>query len=519
MAAWTPADISTDVWLDASDPSTIVKFIGTDFVNNWNDKTGKDIGPTQSVSTRGPLVVSSAQNGLDILQFDGVDDILRRQNVDVLQNATSAMVFTVERWPVAPSTAKKVIVEVRHNNNIVANQSRASTVSFLATNSPARGIVAASGSGTDGSASTLIKTLTDTYAANYEVRMGFFDYAGQKVGSWTNGVQRTNTTTGDGSSTSNLVSRYLTVGGSIYSGFTNGTLFSRVNIGEVIIIKNDISTDTRQKIEGYLSWKWGLEGALPGGHPYQFGPPQTGSGVEVFAADTGPLGQPSVLATVQVSSWASDGSLLGAPHVKTRSHSALMSVPSMLQSTSVRSRFDFTPILTGTEPEIYIMVLTTPGGEVRVPISSWQATLQTGSDNSCQCVIPAAFDWMEYIADATVFSIYRTVALWGQEYAELMSSSTLELAQFTQSSSGIICTLTGHSDGYEEDLDPEAVYDRVLTGVQTISRGSGIRVRCDIDFLLRPGQRAFAGDFSMVVGRIGYYVTKGIAYMDVWEAE
>lgn len=29
-----------------------------------------------------------------------------------------------------------------------------------------------------------------------------------------------------------------------------------------------LNTSQRQSIEGYLAWKWGLEGSLPSGHPY-----------------------------------------------------------------------------------------------------------------------------------------------------------------------------------------------------------------------------------------------------------
>jgi hypothetical protein len=42
--------------------------------------------------------------------------------------------------------------------------------------------------------------------------------------------------------------------------------------GECILCE-DVTTTTRQKIEGYLAWKWGLAANLPGGHPYEFGPP------------------------------------------------------------------------------------------------------------------------------------------------------------------------------------------------------------------------------------------------------
>ena len=41
---------------------------------------------------------------------------------------------------------------------------------------------------------------------------------------------------------------------------------------EVLIVE-DVTTATRQKLEGYLAWKWGLEANLPIGHPYKSAAP------------------------------------------------------------------------------------------------------------------------------------------------------------------------------------------------------------------------------------------------------
>jgi hypothetical protein len=41
------------------------------------------------------------------------------------------------------------------------------------------------------------------------------------------------------------------------------------NVGELIIAGGEMSTANRQKIEGYLAWKWGLMGNLPANHPYK----------------------------------------------------------------------------------------------------------------------------------------------------------------------------------------------------------------------------------------------------------
>ena len=43
--------------------------------------------------------------------------------------------------------------------------------------------------------------------------------------------------------------------------------------GEIVFIQSAVSLSNRQKLEGYLAWKWGLQANLPVGHPYKNAPP------------------------------------------------------------------------------------------------------------------------------------------------------------------------------------------------------------------------------------------------------
>lgn len=45
------------------------------------------------------------------------------------------------------------------------------------------------------------------------------------------------------------------------------------DIGEVLILSTALSSTNRQKLEGYLAWKWGIQGNLPAGHPYKSAAP------------------------------------------------------------------------------------------------------------------------------------------------------------------------------------------------------------------------------------------------------
>jgi hypothetical protein len=65
-----------------------------------------------------------------------------------------------------------------------------------------------------------------------------------------------------------------------YSNYEIGGSFGEENlvplngfIGEVIHFNTALSTFARQQVEGYLAWKWGLQGNLPPNHPYKLFPP------------------------------------------------------------------------------------------------------------------------------------------------------------------------------------------------------------------------------------------------------
>ena len=49
------------------------------------------------------------------------------------------------------------------------------------------------------------------------------------------------------------------------------------SIAEVAIFNNQLTTDNRQKVEGYLAWKWGINSSLPKTHPYSGSAPGPGS--------------------------------------------------------------------------------------------------------------------------------------------------------------------------------------------------------------------------------------------------
>jgi hypothetical protein len=46
-----------------------------------------------------------------------------------------------------------------------------------------------------------------------------------------------------------------------------------MDLAEAIFGNTELTTDIRQRMEGYILWRRGLEGNLPVGHPYKDAPP------------------------------------------------------------------------------------------------------------------------------------------------------------------------------------------------------------------------------------------------------
>lgn len=200
---------------------------------------------------------------------------------------------------------------------------------------------------------------------------------------------------------------------------------------------------------------------------------------------------------------------------------AYAACPSMLtQFVMLRAAHDFTAQVK-SNTSYYLAKLITPTEEVMVPISSWQATLQLNVSNYVQCVVPAVLNHVQAINSATEFVILRTaVSDEGISVTQEMARTGINEARFTRGPYRYTCTLSGYSPGFAPGSQTGAIADRTLEKVRSITSGNGgIRARCAIDWLLRPGMTARINDASITVAYINYYVGQGDAYMDVGERE
>lgn len=229
------------------------------------------------------------------------------------------------------------------------------------------------------------------------------------------------------------------------------------------------------------------------------------------------LGAPAAIGAM-AAGWASAPSMIGIPSaIALIPGLVIAQAPTMMSAPSAIGYHDFT-VGMGDVVSHYVMDLYP--GAVRVPISSWQATLQTGASCYVQCVIPACLDWSAAINAADEFVVSRIADAPTAQIEYEMARSPIGQVSMARGPTNFTATLSGYSTAFAEDEAPDAAFDRTLTDVRSITTGtSPTRVRCAIDWLLRPGQRAWYGAGASFVARyINYYVpATGDAYMDVGE--
>ena len=174
-------------------------------------------------------------------------------------------------------------------------------------------------------------------------------------------------------------------------------------------------------------------------------------------------------------------------------------------------------------PQIYYTAELRSGGNVlRLPISSWQATLQTDRLSYLQCVVPAAEHYIDDIAGmglGSTLTVIRGALLPDGETTELdMATVPLQQMPYQRGPQRSTVTLSGYGNIEFDVVDAEAPPEgsvRTLTGVQTISVDQGgNRARAEIDWLLRPGMIAVADSSAFQVAYINYYANSNQEFMD-----
>jgi hypothetical protein len=221
------------MWLDAADATTLT--LSGSNVTQWRDKSEVGIHHIQTTASNQPTYGTDSVYGKPGILFNGTSTFLTQSNTSLfpISNTNTYSIFTAHR---VSSNSANIHTIYRGATPVQRQWFRwqSTFANFLADRDPE----------------------------------GYINFASNNVGAM-NGTSSfvNDTTTSSGyingsliatvSKTSSAISQYLSVGG-VAGELMNGSIF------EVIVFNRVVTATERQQIEGYLAWKWGLQGSLPG---------------------------------------------------------------------------------------------------------------------------------------------------------------------------------------------------------------------------------------------------------------
>ena len=243
---WNPSMITTALWLDAADASTITESGGA--VSQWNDKSGNDRNATQTTPSNRPTYSSSSINS--------------KPAIAKTQGSSVNIGLNIPSLGIDSGAARTTVFVFKHINISTANNELygSSTTAMLDVGGSLQGL----------------NTWRIRNASNDLLGTAGANTAGDKImlirGTSTSTNYRQNGGSDLGSAAFNAHAWDTTAGVRLFS--TNLTLVTDRNyaggaVGEWIVIPSEIDNALAEKLEGYLAHKWGLTANLPSDHPYK----------------------------------------------------------------------------------------------------------------------------------------------------------------------------------------------------------------------------------------------------------
>lgn len=225
-AAWTPAALGSALalWLDADDAATIT--LNGSTVSQWNDKSGNNRNAVQAAAAAQPAYTPAGLNGKAVLTFDGSNDLLELSSGILLDDN-----FTHVHSVLVRATAGRNSVDVGRTALPQGYGNWWFTDGFLYSLLRGTSFMSHGGSTATG---TFINGLVRNNSGTQAYRNGTAFGVPQGAAATAN-------------VTLDAIGRAQ--GGTV--ALHNGLM------AEVIVGRSDLSTADRQKLEGYLAWKWG----------------------------------------------------------------------------------------------------------------------------------------------------------------------------------------------------------------------------------------------------------------------
>ncbi len=258
----------------------------------------------------------------------------------------------------------------------------------------------------------------------------------------------------------------------LYIGYSGSAAYLGGTISEMLIYDQVLTTAQRQVVEGYLAWKWGIQGSLASNHPFRYSVPNSQSisgmtnftysssylpGLQAWYDATDPLGtgvQPAN-GTV-ISNWAdkageslnpmiaagsptfTTGSQNGLPGITVAGNSG-MSIPTHYQAQispgTFSAQLDAFVVYKNTSAVTYNALISRSSASVlyNAPLDIYDTAIFAG-------VYPGSF-----AQAASSFNVYNTAT---SIFNVTLSQNTAASSRVTSYRNGVAATLTGTSTGW-----------------------------------------------------------------------
>lgn len=243
---WTPADMTTSLWLDAKTSSSVVLTSG--LVSQWLDLSGNNRHASQSNASFRPSYST------DKIVFNNAHYLSA-----TLYNSSTNSFFVVAKRSGSNTNAFSNSTFI-YSAGVVGNDTRRTNQLNYTDNNVFRDVVRAGATG--------FTALEQTRNDNLNIHTSISTVGGNHS-YWLNGgnIQSASNTTGTITGTPSIW-----IGcGSIWTGTPDFFLIG--DIYEIIFCNAILNSEERQKVEGYLAHKWGLSASLPSNHFYKSSPP------------------------------------------------------------------------------------------------------------------------------------------------------------------------------------------------------------------------------------------------------
>lgn len=249
---WSPNELAPIAWYDASDAATVTQSSGA--VSQWNSKVGTS-HMLQATGIKQPIVGGVNQiNGLNAIAFDGTDDALKTSSNPFGASISNAMIMAVTNIGTMTNSTMFSLTG-GSTNRWQAHSTWGDSVMYFdcGGSSGVNRVSGASG-----------------WSAGQNKLLGFYSSTTDNVQQvWANGTMML------GDATGHTVS---TLSG-LALGHDGATSYDNCSMGEVVILNSSVTATNRQKLEGYLAHKWGMQGDLPADHPYKSQSPSNAAAV------------------------------------------------------------------------------------------------------------------------------------------------------------------------------------------------------------------------------------------------